>query len=145
MNKTETLRVALRDIDFYGHVHNSIYFNYYEDGMTNQLRAYNLLSLLHSPEKGIGYHIKTCSMVFHEALVMDDEITPELVLTRMGNTSISFEVRLYRTHDHVLCAVGSYVFVCVDLHQRNKPTPIPVPQTTRSALLSHFAITPSLT
>lgn len=132
----ETFRVSMRDIDLNGHVHNSVYLDYFEDAVVNAFRRAEILPLFRPHTAGVAYHVKKCEATFHAPLSVDDVVVPQVLIEKLGNSSLIFTVLLTVAGRDVLCAEGKLVWVCVDL-QMAKPCPIPEP--TRAALSRHFS------
>ncbi len=125
-------RVSMRDIDIFGHVHNSVYLDYCEDAIAEYLRAIGIFSHFRHQTSGVAYHVKKAEVVFHGPLDVDDTVGANVAVAKIGNTSLTFEINLYRKRDKAHCATGQIIWVSVNL-DNGKPTP--VPEETRAALL----------
>ena len=125
-------RVSMRDIDIYGHVHNSVYLDYCEDAVVEYLREVGILSHFRHRTSGVAYHVKKAEITFHSPLDVDDMVAAEVVVAHIGTTSLSFEINLFRERDQAHSATAQLIWVCVSLED-GKPTP--VPERTRANLL----------
>lgn len=132
---SETFRISMRDIDLNGHVHNSVYLDYFEDAVVNAFRRHHLLPLFRPQSAGVAYHVKKCEATFHHPLTVDDEVMPQVAVEKLGNSSVIFAIKLLLADKSTLCAEGKLIWVCVN-PQDNKPCPIP--DNTRAALRQHL-------
>lgn len=140
----------MRDIDLNGHVHNSVYLDYFEDAVVNQLRANEMIGYFRPATSGVSYHVKKCEAIFLHPLTVDDIVIPHVFIEKLGNSSLTFMIQLeiksgleikseLELNDKPLfCAEGKLVWVCVNIDD-NKPRPIP--QETRELLTAKFAFT----
>jgi len=103
------------DNDVYGHVNNVVYYAYFDSVINRYLI-----------EQG-GLDIESGGA---------DSIHAGLRVARLGRTSASYEIGIFRGED--LCAHGTFVHVFVDRATR-KPTPIP--KAIRAAL-ERIAVAP---
>lgn len=144
----DAFRVSMRDIDLNGHVHNSVYLDYFEDAVVNQLRANEMIGYFRPATSGVSYHVKKCEAIFLHPLTVDDVVIPHVFIEKLGNSSLTFTIRLEIDKESELksesgindkplfCAEGKLVWVCVNIDD-NKPRPIP--QETRELLMAKFA------
>jgi acyl-CoA thioester hydrolase len=126
-------RVAMRHIDIFGHVHNSVYLDYCEDAVMDYLRVTDLYSHFRLRRSDIAYHVKKAEITFHNPIDVEDMVDARVRVAHIGKSSLSFEINLARAKDQVACATGVFVWVCVDL-ENGRPTPIP--EVTLAALRS---------
>ncbi len=125
----------MRDIDLNGHVHNSVYLDYFEDAVVNQLRANEMIQYFRPATSGVSYHVKKCEAIFLHPLTVDDVVIPAVYIEKLGNSSLIFNIKLEIKDKAVICAEGKLVWVCVNIDD-NKPRPIP--QETREQLINNF-------
>ncbi|AHG48531.1 acyl-CoA thioester hydrolase (plasmid) [Rhizobium leguminosarum bv. trifolii CB782] len=121
----------MRDIDIYGHVHNSVYLDYCEDAVVEFLRHRQILSHFRHTSSGVAYHVKKAELTFHNPIDIDDIVEAKVTVEKIGRTSLSFGIELFRQRDGAHCASAGLVWVCVGLSD-SRPTPIP--DVTRAAL-----------
>lgn len=117
-------RVSMRHIDIFGHVHNSVYLDYCEDAVIEYLRSANIFSHFRHRRSNVAYHVKKAEITFHNPIDIDDMVDAKVRISRLGTTSLSFEIDLLRAKDQAACARGALVWVCVNL-KNGRPTPIP--------------------
>ncbi|MBB2819130.1 UNVERIFIED_ORG: acyl-CoA thioester hydrolase [Rhizobium esperanzae] len=126
-----SFRVSMRDIDIYGHVHNSVYLDYCEDAVVEFLRHREILGHFRHTTSGVAYHVKKAEITFHNPIDVDDVVEAKVAVEKFGRTSLAFAIELFRRRDGAHCATAGLVWVCVGLSD-SRPTPIP--EATRAAL-----------
>ena len=118
------------DNDAYGHVNNVIYYSWFDTAVNSFLIANNVLDIGQSP--AIGFVIEThCNYL--APVVFPDRITIGLRVARLGNSSVRYELGVFREDDEAVSAHGHFVQVYVD-RETHRPTPIP--DATRTLLQS---------
>ncbi|HXN84186.1 MAG TPA: thioesterase family protein [Myxococcales bacterium] len=118
------------DNDVYGHVNNAVYYAYFDTVVNRFLIERGLLDLEGSP--AIGIVVET-GCRFHRPLVFPDAIDAGLRVAKIGNSSVRYELGLFRRGDPVVAASAHFVHVYVDRAARR---PVPVPPEVRTALES---------
>jgi acyl-CoA thioester hydrolase len=114
------------DNDIYGHVNNAVYYLYFDTVINRYLIDQGGLDI------AVGHIIAVCvesQCSFKRSIAFPEAIHAGLRVTKLGNTSVHYEVGIFRGQD--LCALGTFVHVFVARGTR-KPTPIP--PTIREAL-----------
>lgn len=129
-------RVSMRHIDFFGHVHNSVYLDYCQDAVVEFLRQADLYEAFSHRESSAQYLVKKVEVTFQSPLRVEDSVGAFVHVSRIGGTSLSFEIKLARVEDHVTAAIGQIVWVCVD---RETGRPRPIPSETLARLKGHSA------
>jgi acyl-CoA thioester hydrolase len=116
------------DNDVYGHVNNATYYGYFDTAVNRHLTDHGLLSPAESPV--IGIVVETACR-FHRSLAFPDTIEAALRVTKIGSSSVTYELALFRKGDPDPAATGHFVHVYVD---RTTRRPAPIPSTVRSEL-----------
>ena len=123
------------DNDVYGHVNNVVYYAYFDTIINRWLIDEGGLDIHGTapPESGdhgdvIGVCAESQCTYLHSA-TFPDELAGALRVAKIGNTSVTYEIAIFK--DDTLCAHGRFVHVFVARATR-KPTPIP--ERLRSAL-----------
>lgn len=124
------LPVATRwmDNDAYGHVNNVVYYAYFDTVVNAYLIAAGVLDIANSPV--IGLVVETGCKYF-SAVAFPDEIDAGLRVAKLGNSSVRYEVALFRRGSDVAVAQGHFVHVYVE---RTSRRPVPLPGPLRKAL-----------
>ena len=123
-----TITTRWMDNDVYGHVNNVVYYSYFDTVINSFLIEAGGLDIHTGAVIGIAVESQ-CR--FHRSLAFPDRVDAGLRVGRLGNTSVRYEVGLFRRGDESPAATGHFVHVFVDREQR-RPTPIPA--ALRSAL-----------
>ncbi len=123
------------DNDAYGHVNNVVYYQWF-DTVVNQLLIVNGTLDIHDGS-AIGLVVETHCNYF-SSVAFPDPITAGLCVTRLGESSVRYEVGIFRDDEDLASAQGHFVHVYVDRVTR-KPTPIPAPAR---ALLQTIVVNP---
>jgi acyl-CoA thioester hydrolase len=111
------------DNDVYGHVNNATYYGYFDTAVNRHLTDHGLLSPTESPVIGI---VVETGCRFHRSLCFPDVIEAALRVAKIGNSSVTYELALFRKGDPEPAATGHFVHVYVDRATR-RPAPIPPP------------------
>jgi acyl-CoA thioester hydrolase len=86
------------------------------------------LDIHNAPAMGL---VVETSCRFHKSLSFPDVVDAGLRVARLGNSSVRYEIALFRRDEEEPAATGHFVHVWVDRANR-RPTPIPA--TVRTAL-----------
>ena len=116
------------DNDIYGHVNNVVYLSYFDTAVNEHLIRAGGLDIGAGPV--IALVVET-SCRFHKSLSFPEVIDAGLCVTKLGNSSVRYEIALFRQHEDEPAATGHFVHVWVD-RARRRPTPMPSP--VRAAL-----------
>ena len=117
-----------RDNDVYGHMNNVVFYEFVDSTVNNWL---NIKANLKVPSSSvIGLVVETkCN--FFSPLCFPQEINCGLVLKHKGNTSVSYEVGIFKESDHLTAALATLVHVYVDSKTRK---PVSLPERLDNAL-----------
>jgi acyl-CoA thioester hydrolase len=116
------------DNDIYGHVNNVIYYSYFDTVINEYLIRAGVLDIHGGGVIGIAVETH-CQ--FHKSLEFPDIIDAGLRVGKLGNSSVRYEVGLFKQGDAEPAATGHFVHVFVD---RASMRPVRVPEVTRNAL-----------
>jgi len=116
------------DNDVYGHVNNVVYYSYFDTVVNEYLMRAGVLDF----ERGaiIGLVVETQCNYF-APLVFPERVDAGLRVTRLGTSSVRYEVGLFREGDDAAAAQGHFVHVYVDRVTRR---PVNLPDALRAAL-----------
>jgi acyl-CoA thioester hydrolase len=123
-----TIPTRWMDNDVYGHVNNVIYYSYFDTVVNEYLISSGALDIERSLV--IGLVIETRCRFFRP-LTFPDVVHAGLRVARLGNSSVCYEIGLFREEEEAAAAQGHFVHVYVDRETR-KPTALP--STLRGAL-----------
>jgi acyl-CoA thioester hydrolase len=116
------------DNDVYGHVNNVVYYSYFDTAVNGWLMDATGTDIRLLPAIGV---VAETSCRFLSALSFPDLVVAGLRLRRLGTSSVTYEVGLFRGDDEAPAGLGSFVHVYVDSATRR---PVPVPELIRGAL-----------
>lgn len=111
------------DNDAYGHVNNVVYYQWF-DTVVNQFLIANGTLDIHGGD-AIGLVVETRCNYF-APIAFPDPVTAGLCVSRIGESSVRYEVGIFRGDDASASAQGHFIHVYVDRASR-KPTAIPAP------------------
>ena len=116
------------DNDAYGHVNNVVYYSWFDTVVNQFLVANGALDIEHS--KVIGLVIETQCNYF-ASVAFPERVTAGLCVTKLGNSSVRYEVGIFREDEESASAQGHFVHVYVDRESRR---PSAIPEGMRSLL-----------
>jgi len=125
-----TIPTRWMDNDAYGHVNNVQYYSYFDTTVNQFLVSKGLLDIRNSPV--IGLVVET-QCRYARSIVFPDVVTAGLKVAHLGNSSVRYELGLFKENEHEACAEGHFIHVYVE-RATNKP--VPVPDNMRSVLES---------
>lgn len=123
-----TITTRWMDNDLYGHINNVVYYSFFDTVINEYLIRAGGLDI-HSGE-AIGLAVETMCR-FHRPLTYPEGVDAGLRVGKLGNTSVRYEVGLFRAGDALPAATGHFVHVFVDRATRR---PQPIPAAIRAAL-----------
>ena len=123
-----TIPTRWADNDVYGHVNNTVYYSYFDTVVNEYLIRHGALDL--EAGKTIGLVVEThCS--YFASLGFPERIDAGLRVTRLGTTSVRYEVGIFSAGSEQPAAQGHFVHVYVD---RDTRRPAPLPEALVAAL-----------
>ena len=128
-----TLQTRWMDNDLYGHVNNVTYYSYFDTVVNYFLIEKGGLDIHAAPVIGVVVE-SHCN--YTRSVAYPDLVHCGLRVGRLGNSSVRYEVGIFRGDEFEAAASGHFVHVFVE-RGANKPVPIPAP--IRGALESILA------
>jgi acyl-CoA thioester hydrolase len=116
------------DNDVYGHVNNVVYYSYFDTVVNQYLIEQGVLDIERS--QVIGLVVETQCRYF-APLTFPDTVTAGLRVARLGNSSVRYEIGLFRNDEDAAAAQGHFIHVYVDRATRRPAT---LPADLRAAL-----------
>lgn len=116
------------DNDNYAHVNNAVYYTFFDTIVNAYLIHEGGLDPAHSDI--IGLAVETFCRFF-KPITFPDVVDAAMRVGKLGNSSVRYEIALFRQGDDDPAAVGHFVHVFVDRHTRR---PAPLPDRIREAL-----------
>jgi acyl-CoA thioester hydrolase len=109
------------DNDVYGHVNNVIYYSYFDTVVNQYLIEQGVLEIDTSPV--IGLVVETQCHYF-APITFPDVVHAGLRVAKLGNSSVRYEIGLFKNQEPAASAQGHFVHVYVDRASR-RSTPLP--------------------
>ena len=116
------------DNDVYGHVNNVVYYSWFDTAVNAYLIEQGALDI-HAGST-IGLVIETQCNYF-APLAFPQTIEAGIRVSKLGNTSVRYEVGLFEQGKPTAAAQGHFVHVYVDRQTRR---PVPLPPTLKTTL-----------
>ncbi len=115
------LQTRWGDNDAYGHMNNVVHYALFDTAVNAWLIDQGLLDI-HSG-KLIGLVVETRCSYFSE-LAFPDSVEAGIRIAKLGTSSVTYEIALFRQSETQAAAQGSFVHVYVDATSR-KPVALP--------------------
>ena len=127
-------RVEFSDTDMAGIVHFSRYFCYVEAAEHDFFRKLGF-SVHHTFEgKLYGWPRVKVEAEYLHPLKFENEIEVQIMLVKLGTSSLSFAFSIIRTSDQLLVSRGMYTTSCVVCGDNGVILPVPIPSNIADAL-----------
>ena len=123
-----TIATRLMDNDVYAHVNNATYYSFIDTAVTSYLVNALHRDLTHDP---IVYFVVQNGCTYFSPIAFPDIVHAGLRVSRIGTSSMRFEVGLFRNDEDETAALGHFVQVCCE---RETQRPIAMPPNVRAAL-----------
>jgi len=116
------------DNDIYGHVNNVTYYSYFDSAVNSYLIEVGGLDI-HTGEV-VGFVVSS-SCDYFASIAFPERIEIGLRVAKLGNSSVQYELAVFKQGEDAACAAGRFVHVFVD---RASNRPLPIPGRLREAL-----------
>lgn len=110
------------DNDFYGHINNRIYNSIFDTVVNYFLIKKAGFDPLNSDFIGVTPEIR-CR--YFKSISYPEIVDVGIVIKRLGNSSVQYEIGIFKVGENDPCAVGYFVHVYVDRYQQKKVVNIP--------------------
>jgi acyl-CoA thioester hydrolase len=124
-----TIETRWADNDAYGHVNNTVYYQFFDTAVNRRLVEAGALDIGNSDV--IGLVVET-QCTYFSSVSFPDLVTVGLKVLHLGNSSVRYEIAVFRNEQDEASAVGEFVHVYVD---RNTNRPVPIPANVREVLV----------
>lgn len=118
------------DNDAYGHVNNVVYYSWFDTVVNEFLISHQVLDVEKS--NVIGLVIETQCNYF-ASVAFPDKVTAGVSVSKLGNSSVRYELGIFKADETEACAQGHFVHVYVDRASRR---PVLLPEPLRLLLQS---------
>jgi len=113
------------DNDAYAHVNNVTYYSYFDTAVNHVLVTEGAFDIERATE--IGVVVETMCR-FYKPLAFPDALEAGLRVTKLGRTSIRYEIGIFKKGDDEAAAAGHFVHVYV---RRGDFQVVPVPEAVK--------------
>lgn len=107
------IRVRFADTDLQGIVFNANYLTFYDVAWTEYFREIGL-TWKEMTDSGIDTVLARTEMVFKSPARFDEILEVHTRISKIGNTSLTFEFEIYPQNEDRLIGAASSLYVCVD-------------------------------
>lgn len=111
------------DNDVYGHVNNVQYYAFFDTAVNGALVREGLLDIDGSPIVGLVVET-TCT--YFRSVAFPDLLEVGLAIERIGSSSLTYRLAVFRSGEADAAAAGRFVHVYVD-RKSQRPVPLPAP------------------
>ena len=123
-------RVGFSDTDAQGIVYYGRYLPYFDLARVEYHRNLGLLGM-DIGEEGQEFVMRAVAVEYLAPAVFDDLIEVYVRMSRIGRTSVTYELAAYRERDDLLMVTATQTLVLVDLDERK---PVPIPDSYKDAI-----------
>lgn len=116
------------DNDHYGHVNNVAYYSYFDSAVNGFLLEATGTDTRELPAIGL---VAETGCRYLKEVSFPDQLWIGLRLEKLGNSSVIYQLAVFRGEDSEPAAIGRFVHVYVDQKERR---PVVVPEIIRAAL-----------
>ena len=116
------------DNDVYGHVNNVTYYSFFDSAVNTYLIEVGGLDI-HNGEV-VGFVVSS-SCDYFASIAFPERIEIGLRVGKLGNSSVQYELAVFKADEAEACAAGRFVHVFVD---RSSNRPVSIPGQLREAL-----------
>src|SRR5215211_2436291 len=116
------------DNDAYGHVNNVVYYSWFDTAVNTYLIEAGVLDIAASPT--VGVVIET-GCTYFESVTYPETVEAGLAVTKLGRSSVTYAVGIFKESGAFAAAQGHFVHVYVD---RTTQRPVDIPGDVRTKL-----------
>jgi acyl-CoA thioester hydrolase len=125
-SKMVSISTRWSDNDIYQHVNNVVYFSFFDTAVNQNLLEQGVLSIEHSDIVGLVVN-NQCQ--FFAPISFPDQVHVGINVEKIGNSSVTYCLGIFKNDEESLSALGSYTHVYVD---RKTQRPVSIPEKTRA-------------
>lgn len=123
-----TLPTRWMDNDVYGHINNALYYAFFDTAINQYLIAEGGLDIIGGNVIAFAAESQ-CRYI--QALAFPEVLEVGLRVGKLGNSSVRYELAIFRQGETLAAAAGYFVHVFVNRQTRR---PAPMPERIRAAL-----------
>ena len=123
-----TITTRWMDNDVYRHVNNVVYYSFFDTAVNEYLMREGVLDLEQSP---VVCLVVDSGCQFFGPIAFPDTVHCALRVAHLGNSSVRFEIGIFRNDESIAAAQGHFVHVACD---RQTQRPVSIPDAMRRVL-----------
>ena len=123
-----TIPTRWADNDVFGHVNNVVYYNWFDTVVNAWLIERGFLDLAQSQMVGLVVGTR-CD--YFESVAFPETIEGALAVERLGRSSVTYRLGIFRQGAELAAAQGLFMHVYVE---RRTQAPVPIPAKLRAAM-----------
>ena len=116
------------DNDVYGHLNNVVYYAFFDTAVNRYLIETGAIDV--GAGSVIGLVVET-SCSYQKPIAFPDDVSAGVRVAKIGNSSVRYEVGIFRNQEEQAAARGHFVHVYVDRKTRR---PVSIPSHLRAVL-----------
>lgn len=116
------------DNDVYGHINNALYYGFFDTAINSYLISEGGLDI--NAGSVIGFAVES-QCQYLKPLAFPEILEVGLRVGKLGNSSVRYELAIFKQGESLAAAEGYFVHVFVD---RQTQRPVPMPASIRTAL-----------
>ena len=123
-----TITTRWSDIDAYGHVNNTVYYQWFDSAVNALLVGAGLLDIVHGDP--IGLVVET-GCTYFAPLSFPGDVEVGIAIDRLGGSSVTYRIGIFAAGTDEPAAQGHFTHVYVS---RTTRRPVPLPAQWRNTL-----------
>lgn len=124
------LQTRWHDNDVYRHVNNTVYYSWFDTVVNGWLVGQGLLGT----QRGAAvFLVAQTSCVYFEPIAFPESVDIGLAVDRLGTSSVTYDLGVFREHAEFAAAQARFVHVAVDIASKR---PVEIPTQARAQLQS---------
>ncbi len=131
-------RVRYSEIDGQGVLFNAHYLTYYDTAITEFFRALGYDQFADAQKSGVDFHVVKAVVEYKAPIRFDWDLDVGVRVAKIGNSSLTFALAIFRKGADDLLASGEIVWVNTD---QTTHRPVPIPAATRQLLGGDIPLT----
>jgi acyl-CoA thioester hydrolase len=116
------------DNDVYGHVNNVTYYSFFDSAVNRYLIEVGGLNIHNGNVVGF---VVSSSCDYFASIAFPEFIEIGLRVGKLGNSSVQYELAVFKAGEDEACAAGRFVHVFVD---RSSNLPVSIPENLRASM-----------
>ena len=124
----QSITTRWHDNDIYGHVNNVTYYSFFDSAVNTYLIERGGLDI---HEGAVVGFVVSSSCDYFASIAYPDLIEVGVRVSKLGNSSVQYELAVFKAGESEACAAGRFVHVFVD---RESNQPVSIPEGLRAAL-----------